>query len=596
VNRRDTILGALALACAPPFGFSKDETASSTRKAVVIGVDRPARITGLRAAVSGAQSVSGWLRAEGFEVAEFVDTEQPVLASEIKNTVMAFVNAGTTTQLVIYFAGHGCVTGQLSEFWVLSNAVSDANEAICLRENCDLAERSGIPNVVFISDACRSRADSMGLLQLHGTILFPTLSSRNPCQVDQFLATRVGSDAYEIDGAVNDSAPQFQGIYTACFLEAFRHPRDYMVKQIAGRAVIPNRCLSKYLAEEVPKRAQAVNISIDQHPDSKILSDEPTYIAHVPGAIHPARQNVPCGSVPDVYRGGVEDPRGSHPIQIPARVEYAKDVILKSRSARSGFPGQSGFTVVGARVTSVAVASDVKPEVSNSADDAAPAAIVTLDPGALPGVSAAIRFADGTGTVLAALRGYVGNVVVDGANICSVAYEPTANNPRRQSYEAEAATVEQYHAEIAAQARYGIFTLNDIREQQEGHFAGRVRMLKSVDPTLGLYAAYAYAEAGLAQEARSVGQLLHFELNGADLFDVALLAGLLKDFTQEQAKSFVPFCPMLSQGWSLLRTKSARLSDSLNGLRDHLRISLWLRLDPAGMTLVEQMLKSGRVN
>jgi Caspase domain len=596
LNRRDTILGALAAACVPSFASGQDEPASFTRKAVVIGVDRPARLPTLRAAVSGAQSVSAWLRAEGFEVAEFVDTSKPVIASDIKDAVMAFVNAGTTTQLVIYFAGHGCVTGQLSEFWLLSNAMSDSNEAVCLRENCDKAEQSGIRNVVFISDACRSRADSMNLIQLHGTILFPTLLSHSTCRVDQFLATRVGSDAYEIDSAVNQAAAEFQGIYTTCFLEAFKHPRDYMVKQVAGRAVIPNRCMSNYLAEEVPKRAQAINISIDQHPDSKIYSDEPTYIAHVSGVVHAARQNAPCGTVSDVYHGGIEDPRGPHPIRIPSRVEYAKDVILKSRSARSGFPGQSGFTVVGTRVTSVVAAFDVKTEIHNSADNTTPAAIVTLDPGARPAVSAAIRFADGTGTVLAALHGYAGNVVVDGANICSVAYEPTANNPRRPGYEAEAATVEQYHAEIAAQARFGIFTLNDIKDEQEGHFAGRVRMLKSVDPTLGLYAAYAYAEAGLVEEARSVGEILHSELNGADLFDVALLAGVLNGVRQDEAKTLVPFCPMLSQGWSLLRTKSAHVSEALNSLRDHLKISLWLRLDAAGMTIVEQMLKSGRVH
>jgi hypothetical protein len=117
-------------------------------------------------------------------------------------------------------------------------------------------------------------------------------------------------------------------------------------------------------------------------------------------------------------------------------------------------------------------------------------------------------------------------------------------------------------------------------------------MLKGIDPTLGLYAAYAYADADLPDQVRSVGGIMRGDLS-TDLFDVAMLMGTLSGERAVDAMNVVPFCPMLSQGWSLLRVRDVRLPQGLGDLRDHLRPSLWSTFDAEGMGLVERALREG---
>jgi hypothetical protein len=81
---------------------------------------------------------------------------------------------------------------------------------------------------------------------------------------------------------------------------------------------------------------------------------------------------------------------------------------------------------------------------------------------------------------------------------------------------------------------------------------------------------------------------------GVDIFDVAMLAGELSAKPPGD-RSVIPFCPMLSQGWGLLRVNEVRLPESIVAARDHLRASLWLTLEPAGMQIVEKALRDGRV-
>ncbi len=128
---------------------------SRSRAAVIIGVDKADNLPRLNGAASGARQVASWLHGEGFDTALFADGSGPVRVNDVYDAIARNVNRGTTEQLVIYFAGHGFISNY-SEFWMLSNAPGNPNEAVSLRESIELAKASGIPNVVFISDACRS--------------------------------------------------------------------------------------------------------------------------------------------------------------------------------------------------------------------------------------------------------------------------------------------------------------------------------------------------------------------------------------------------------------------------------------------------------
>jgi hypothetical protein len=109
--------------------------------------------------------------------------------------------------------------------------------------------------------------------------------------------------------------------------------------------------------------------------------------------------------------------------------------------------------------------------------------------------------------------------------------------------------------------------------------------MKGVDPTLGIYAAYAYADANLIDQVQSVREFLKGDLRG-DLFDVALLANALSDKRVENPDEVTPFCPMLSQGWQLLRVKNLVLPKLIEQARSDLRDGLWTTFGPKGMELV----------
>ena len=208
LTRRDILLGVCA-SCA--FAGSR-AFAQPARKwaAVVIGVNGAAGLPVLSAAASGARDMAEWLKNEHYDVTAFVDDTGPVKASPIFEAIDAIVGSGRYERLVVYFAGHGFVSQQ-SEFWLLSKAPHNPNEAISLTASAYLARYSTIPNVVFISDACRSRAVDLGTANIQGPNKFPSPGSfpRVPVNVDQFLATRISDSAF--GGA---AFRERQGIFT----------------------------------------------------------------------------------------------------------------------------------------------------------------------------------------------------------------------------------------------------------------------------------------------------------------------------------------------------------------------------------------------
>ena len=158
--------------------------------------------------------------------------------------------------------------------------------------------------------------------------------------------------------------------------------------------------------------------------------------------------------------------------------------------------------------------------------------------------------------------------------------------------------VQPGHAIVATAARFGVFRIEGsekTRRKLGEKTADQIRVLKGIDPTLGVYASYAYADAGLLDQVGSVRQIMRDTL-GADLFDVAMLTGAfsgkhIMDF--ERRNQPVPFCPMLSQGWGQLRVKRVSLSEDVAILQDHLQLSLWTTFDEEGMRIAERILRSG---
>lgn len=590
------------------------------RAAVVIGVDKAGDLPILRAAKSGARTVAQWLAAEGFDVKLFVDDGKPVKAGELFDAIHAIVSRGNSSQLVVYFAGHGFINSY-SEHWMLSQAPDNPNEAVSLVESVALARQSAIPNVVFISDACRSRSDSLRTERVRGSLIFPNRGAAPaaPSDVDQFLATLVGDASWEV--SVSESAGAYEGIYTAAFLDAYRHPDPAMVRTIDGRRVVPNSQLKNYLAREVPKRAQQVSIRLNQRPDTQVMSGEATYIglAAAPDAPPNPASGVDTQPAARVLVPTIQEVAGARlgSVGVPTiavdRTRLSEESINgaardtgfdSTRSAIAlsrGLPAQvtskCGFAITGQRLLATASSPRVRADFANGGDARPQSALVEIDLRDTRAGSVALQFADGTGTVLAAIDGFIGNVVVVDGGVNSVSYVPARSNWMFDEYKHNEARIAELHALVATAARFGVFRIDgprDARNRSAAQMADRIRILKGIDPTLGIYAAYAYADAGLVNQVRSVMGFMKDELR-ADLFDVAMLAGTLSGRTPGDPQGPVPFVPMLSQGWGLLRVKDARLPDAVRAAHDDLRPGLWTTLGREGMRIVADALRDGRL-
>jgi hypothetical protein len=364
--------------------------------------------------------------------------------------------------------------------------------------------------------------------------------------------------------------------------------------------VVPNRCLKGFLKREVSEAAQARSIRLNQEPQSIIESDESFYLGRLRRPKRgPKRPVSPLpdrvASVADIARIELNRTIGAGPVfeELPPAVirdpaqQFAYDgsvglLRTSDRIARGRLP-HIGVSVTGARVESASAANMH----ARIADDR----LVELVPRVEFGVdgrpvdSLILRFRDGSGTVLAIIDGYTASVVVEEGRVVNVSYLPSPTSRRWPAYQEQEQRLEDLRAKVAAAARSGVFQVN---RYSASRLADEIRYLKSIDPTLGLYAAYAYADAGLQDEVLSVQRALQIDLE-ASLFDIAMLAERISGVRVP----VVPFCPMLSQGWGLLRAQGVRLILPVSRAGGHLRPALWTTFDPIGMDFIEKAFHAG---
>ena len=269
---------------------------------------------------------------------------------------------------------------------------------------------------------------------------------------------------------------------------------------------------------------------------------------------------------------------------------------------QSHFESATGFVVRGAEVMRVALkdarsgAAECRAVVLATGDRQGASGLVRIDrddgtPQVPPGWqgSLALLFKDGRSTVLAALQGYIGHVVVKSDGVAEVNYVPSTNSSRWADYESRREELDRLRAMVALATEQETFQLRSEREAQA--LAQRIRIGKALDPTLGLYAAHAFSQS--ASDERVVDLLRHMRQDlGADLFDVRLLASRLLGVEPEGTWPTVPPCPMLTQTWALLVGRGAELPITLARAGEHICNSLWTTFEPeAGDALMAWMAK-----
>jgi len=265
-----------------------------------------------------------------------------------------------------------------------------------------------------------------------------------------------------------------------------------------------------------------------------------------------------------------------------ASTERALELRLPDPSI-DHFETAMGFVVSGDGVTGVATVGS--PE-SSHAEVVVPGGR-TGDPGLVRvssphAISVLVVFQSGRVAILAALPGYVGHVIVEADGIANVSYVPSTNHTRYAEYRHRRAELDRLRAMVALAVDRNTFRVSSKREATG--LAERIRVDKAIDPTLGLYAGLAFAQAG--NDAQIVRLLRHMRADlHADLLDVRLLAGRsVRDEagSGERLVTMVPCCPMLTQSWHLRPTRNM-VSDATipwgdpqwAALRPFLCASLW---------------------
>lgn len=578
------------------------------RAAICIGVNRARGMTPLQAAADGAVQVEKWAQSQGCDTRLLTDEpDRKVRVADVFEAVDEFVQAGTYHQLIIYFSGHGILTAPGTEYWLLSGAPQNPNEAVNLFRSVEDARNCGIPHVVFISDACRSAVQGPPLSGVVGGVIFPNLPiGPQRGEIDVFYATRPGDPAYEVSQA--EATGQYRAIFTDALLKALRAPRPELRDVALGPpplAVITSRGLKQYLEALVPVNAGTVDVRLRQQPEVRVETALPKYFALAPAAPPDQLAEAVAGikgtfTFDDQFEALPDEAPESNrnPFAVEARTQTERVALareeqeLLNKRGREQFETRTGFTVFGARVAKATAPGWRVDDIFSDPGDPEAFHIRLAREGNQQPVesrpsSLLLEFEDGSGTLLAIVPEFVGTVVVEKERVASVSYRPSHNSRRFAQYQARADELEAMKAAAAVGFRQGRFT---VPPEDAHRLARTIRQGKGLDPTLGIYAAYSYAQVGKHADVRSVFEYMVYDVDIPVPFDVVMLVGRYEKRVHELPYlRYAPFAPVLSQGWALLMPDHPLYDPSLHkDLRAYLLPSLWTTYAAGGVRIIEE--------
>jgi hypothetical protein len=392
-----------------------------------------------------------------------------------------------------------------------------------------------------------------------------------------------------------------------------------------GRQVgyIRPRPLKAFLQGELTRRLRELRLeaSVIQVPDAHIASDDSAWISRCDGegaqapppTVPPGPEPGPPPAAPPaagepepVVPGRsaassialvrsllrpvlADDLNGFDSVLERAKSEVGRDVHDLAHSverAREPFGRSQHETQCGFKIRGTKFLEAFSPHVSTTLLGAREDVRAEV---AWPGASVLLVFSDRTGALLPAIPGFLASLTVDEGELVDVAYEPSANTWRWREYADRAMSVRALRALAASSARDGVFRLQGADAET---VARQMQLAKGVDPTLAVYAAYAYQDLQLGGRIRETSRYMRDDL-GAVLFDIALLARELDGKRVGSSEGVFSFAPLLSQGWALLHALRVRLPEELDGVERMLLSSLWTSFAPRGVEQVRAALKAG---
>jgi len=565
------------------------------RRAIIIGVNKTGKLPTLSSAVQSAIAFGNWADSQDIDKTLLTDERGDVTIEMVTEAIQKCIDTQDTNQLIIYFSGHGILKGPGDEYWLLSKAPDDPNAAISVQTSRWLARMCGIPHVVFISDACRSFS-TMEFMALRGSLVFGMGNSQNMGVVDMLYATAPGDPAYEV--RTNGAQFDCHSIYTKTLLEGLHGKIPKVRESYYKNDLVMAARLSAYLKDIVPKEAAKINPLMRQVPDSEIVSVKPTYLSRFPKPPKPVRHEVNAtakssGLKPVAPKTQIKASVKSSGKVYRETMSFSMDsnlqeefsfISLFEEASRIEIPEmKAGFAIMG--IKGVRNDNGNGQRIFRNEQGIIFVAFDRLP----PANTYFLIVSNGNIYPLAVLPGFVGTMIFKDDILITVNYAPLPQSNRYDPFSQSLHTVNSRRAQIAAQSKNGTFRLSGPIERLM-ETAGYIREYKAIDPTLGLYAAYAYLQAGNMTSIASVYDFMAHEPEPV-LFDVALLAQLAPDAQNTtRLTAAAPFCPMLTQGWSYL---AAFDQEYYNGLKDFSKFTvpgLWTTFRPEASELINSII------
>ncbi|MBP0613662.1 caspase family protein [Chryseobacterium sp. cx-311] len=475
---------------------------------ISIGINRTEGLTPLGGAVSGAKDLEEWGKSQGYSTTLLVDDAKSITQSEVFDGINKIVTARNCELLIVFFSGHGILKSPSQEVWLLSNAKNNPNESINLTGSIDNARTSGIPYVVFISDACRVLPNEMQFTG-NGSVIFPICDDTGQeCAVDVLYATRPGNPALE-QNSVNNSK-RF-GLFTQTIVEVLNgaYPelistkktgdnlvkfynlddlsKDPSYKNLADDAWQINIISSEQLIKTVvAQKASDISISLSQTPDLRIQYQNPKpnlaefndqqakqlllsikflndiigkHRGHYPSD-QPTTEYVLADSISgsgSKYESFIIEPsvpKDSDPQK--EMLKQSKELLLHAKG-RVGFETQTGFTVIGTEIKDLVLNGerDLFSEDNMQHVRVYPAPEMR---------SALLILENGTSVPLAVLPGYVGTLVFEGDQLLTINYTPSRYSEKFKFFEENEAEIDNLRASVASRAGMGYDYSKKIKE------------------------------------------------------------------------------------------------------------------------------------
>ena len=584
------------------------------RAAILIGVKKSGGLPLLPGVQKAVASMAEWLKSQGVaddRITIITDDTDPVEIKRIKKAVAAQIDRDDVEQLIIYFSGHG-VNLRYSEYWLLSEAPVDTGEAVNLEGSVVLARQCGVPHVVFISDACRTAAEGLRAQYVTGGEIFPNDLGTDGTEapVDIFFACTLGKPALEISDP-NVSAKSYASVFTTAMVDALSGKAPDVLEQEMEDGVrvglVRPRPLGTHLRNELPRRLDAALVkNYTQLPYARVTSDQSVWLSKVPlpdaatrrerGSRLVNRVRPPAPTLSTTVREMLSEPDAlpADPEAPPAAPAFAGEDLLQKATALNlqtfgptHFETECGFKLRGATMVG-AVAAGFNVEIVDQERT-----ILRAHPTDRSARQVLIELQGGSCVLLPAIPQFIGALTVDDGELVDVTYEPSEGSQQWWYYQANQTKMRALRSVIASSARLGVFRLDT--SDAKG-IATRIRYLKGFDPTMAVFAAYAFRDLRLHEQLHQMYEAMRMDM-GIRLFDVTMLARKFNDDRPGPMGEQIPVgpFPLLSQGWSLVTALGVEMSSLRIALQRFLKPSLWSLFDAGASAILRQGLISGEI-